>query len=86
MVLCLAFISGLALIRLWGCKMKVYCLLIVEDTSVFCHKVIKVFVDGWEFYGSLAYGYDVVNGIMCCAQVVIKDVLGVDYIPDVKFG
>lgn len=66
--------------------MKAYRLLTAEDTSAFCHKVTKALADGWELYGSPAYGYDHATGIMRCAQAVTKDVPGVSYDPEMKLG
>lgn len=65
--------------------MRAYRLLTEEDTSAFCHKVTKALDQGWELYGDPQYAFDAANGIMRCAQAVIKDVEG-DYNPDVKLG
>ncbi len=65
--------------------MRAYRLLTGEDSSEFCHKVTKALADGWELYGSPAYGFDAANGIMRCAQAVVKDVEG-DYDPDKRLG
>ncbi|MHA3978285.1 DUF1737 domain-containing protein [Halovulum sp. GXIMD14794] len=65
--------------------MRAYRLLTEEDTSAFCHKVTKALDQGWELYGDPQYAFDAANGIMRCAQAVIKDVEG-DYDPDVKLG
>lgn len=65
--------------------MRAYRLLTEEDTSAFCHKVTKALDLGWELYGDPQYAFDAANGVMRCAQAVIKDVEG-DYDPDVKLG
>ena len=65
--------------------MKAYRLLTEDDTSAFCHKVTKALNDGWELYGAPQYAYDEANGIMRCAQAVIKEAEG-DYSPEVKLG
>lgn len=53
--------------------MKRYRLLTGEDTSAFCEKVSRALAEGWELYGSPAYGFDAANGIMRCAQAVVRD-------------
>ena len=65
--------------------MRAYRLLTEEDTSAFCHKVTKALDQGWELYGDPQYAFDAANGVMRCAQAVIKDVDG-SYDPDVKLG
>lgn len=65
--------------------MKAYRLLTEEDTSAFCHKVSEALSKGWELYGPPAYAYDHANGIMRCAQAVVKEVPG-EYEPSVKLG
>ncbi len=65
--------------------MKAYRLLTEEDTAAFCHKVTAALAQGWELYGDPAYSFDHANGIMRCAQAVVKEVEG-DYAPDVKLG
>lgn len=66
--------------------MKAYRLLTGEDTPAFCHKVTKALSEGWELHGAPAYGFDQANGIMRCAQAVVKDVPGANYDPDMKLG
>jgi hypothetical protein len=65
--------------------MKLYRLLTEEDTSAFCHKVTAALNKGWALHGSPSYAFDHVNGVMRCAQAVIKEVEG-DYHPDIKLG
>ena len=65
--------------------MKAYRLLTGDDTSAFCHKVTKALSRGWELHGSPSYAYDAANGVMRCAQAVVKDVPG-PYDPDQKLG
>ena len=65
--------------------MRAYRLLTEEDTSAFCHKVSEALSNGWELYGDPAYAYDEANGIMRCAQAVIKEVPG-EYDPSIKLG
>ncbi|MDJ0630771.1 MAG: DUF1737 domain-containing protein [Rhodobacter sp.] len=65
--------------------MKLYRLLTEEDTSAFCHKVTEALSKGWELYGAPAYAFDAANGVMRCAQAVVKDVDG-EYAPDLKLG
>ncbi len=65
--------------------MKAYRLLTDDDTSAFCHKVTEALSKGWELHGGPSYAYDAANGVMRCAQAVVKEVPGT-YRPDVKLG
>lgn len=65
--------------------MKAYRLLTGDDTSAFCHKVTEALSKGWELQGSPSYAFDSANGVMRCAQAVVKDVPG-PYDPDAKLG
>ncbi len=65
--------------------MKAYRLLTGDDTSAFCHKVTEALSKGWALYGDPAYAYDAANGVMRCAQAVVKDVDG-KYDPGAKLG
>jgi hypothetical protein len=65
--------------------MKAYRLITEEDTSDFCHRVSQAISNGWELHGSPAYAYDAANGVMRCAQAVVKDADG-EYSRDVKLG
>ncbi|HGG05392.1 MAG TPA: DUF1737 domain-containing protein [Aliiroseovarius sp.] len=65
--------------------MKLYRLLTEDDTAAFCHKVTEALNKGWELHGSPAYGFDAANGVMRCAQAVVKDTDGT-YSPDLKLG
>ncbi len=65
--------------------MKAYRLLTGDDTSAFCHKVTEALSKGWELHGGPSYAYDAANGVMRCAQAVVKEVPG-EYRPDVKLG
>lgn len=62
-----------------------YRLLTEDDTAAFCHKVSKALAQGWVLHGSPAYAFDAANGVMRCAQAVVKDV-AVDYHADMKLG
>ena len=65
--------------------MRAYRLLTGDDTSAFCHKVTEALSKGWELHGGPSYAYDAANGVMRCAQAVVKDVDG-DYDPGRKLG
>ena len=65
--------------------MKAYRLLTGDDTSAFCHKVTEALSKGWTLHGDPAYAYDAANGVMRCAQAVVKDVPG-DYDPEKRLG
>lgn len=64
---------------------QLYRLLTEDDTSAFCHKVSRALAEGWELYGSPSYAFDASNGVMRCAQAVVKDVEAT-YHPDMKLG
>jgi hypothetical protein len=65
--------------------MKAYRLITDEDTSDFCHRVTEALSNGWELHGSPSYAFDAENGVMRCAQAVVKDADG-DYSRDMKLG
>ncbi|SLN46293.1 hypothetical protein PSA7680_02371 [Pseudoruegeria aquimaris] len=65
--------------------MKLYRLLTEDDTSAFCHKVTDALNKGWELHGSPAYAFDASNGVMRCAQAVVKEAEGT-YTPEIKLG
>lgn len=62
-----------------------YRLLTEDDTAAFCHKVSAALANGWALHGSPAYAFDASNGVMRCAQAVVKEVPA-DYHPDMKLG
>ena len=64
---------------------QVYRLLTEDDTSDFCHKVTEALSKGWTLYGDPQYSYDHANGVMRCAQAVVKSV-DAEYSPDMKLG
>ena len=53
--------------------MQIYRLLTEDDTSDFCHKVSEALSKGWTLYGDPQYAFDQANGVMRCAQAVVKD-------------
>ena len=63
----------------------IYRLLTEDDTSDFCHKVSDALSKGWSLYGDPQYAFDQANGVMRCAQAVVKDV-ETPYSPDMKLG
>jgi hypothetical protein len=65
--------------------MLAYRYLTGEDTSAFCHKVSKALDTGWSLYGDPSYAYDAKEGVMRCAQAVVKEVEG-HYDPAMKLG
>ncbi|MBT8457988.1 MAG: DUF1737 domain-containing protein [Rhodobacteraceae bacterium] len=65
--------------------MIAYRLLTGDDSSAFCHKVTAALDKGWELYGDPSYAFDSANGVMRCAQAVIKEVPG-PYDPDKRLG
>ncbi len=66
--------------------MKLYRLLTGDDTPEFCHKVSAALNKGWELHGDPAYAFDGANGVMRCAQAVVKDVSGKEYQSDMVLG
>jgi hypothetical protein len=65
--------------------MLAYRYLTGEDTSAFCHKVSQALDTGWSLYGEPSYAYDAKEGMMRCAQAVVKEVDG-RYDPGMKLG
>ncbi len=65
--------------------MKAYRLITEADTSDFCHRVTEALSKGWELYGGPSYAFDSANGVMRCAQAVVKDADG-EYSRDIKLG
>ncbi len=65
--------------------MRAYRLLTGDDTSAFCHKVTEALSKGWELYGDPAYAFDSANGVMRCAQAVVKEAPG-EYDPETRLG
>jgi hypothetical protein len=65
--------------------MLAYRYLTGEDTSAFCHKVSQALDTGWSLYGEPSYAYDAKEGMMRCAQAVVKEVEG-RYDPGMKLG
>jgi hypothetical protein len=65
--------------------MKLYRLLTGDDTASFCHKVSAALGQGWELHGDPAYAFDPENGVMRCAQAVIKEAQ-VPYSAEMKLG
>ena len=65
--------------------MQAYRLLTGDDTSAFCHKVTEALSNGWDLHGSPAYAFDAANGVMRCAQAVVKEVDG-PYDPGARLG
>jgi hypothetical protein len=66
--------------------MKVYRYLTGKDDSAFCHRVTAALNKGWELYGAPSLTFDAARGIVVCGQVILKDVPGRDYTPDVELS
>ncbi len=49
-----------------------YRLLTGDDSAAFCAKVTEALRDGWTLHGGPAYAFDEANGVMRCAQAVVK--------------
>ena len=64
---------------------KLYRLLTGDDTSAFCHKVTRALDAGWTLHGDPAYAFDEANGVMRCAQAVVKET-DAAYDPDRSLG
>ena len=62
-----------------------YRLLTGDDSSAFCHKISEALSKGWTLYGDPSYAFDAQNGVMRCAQAVVKEV-DTPYSPDMKLG
>ena len=65
--------------------MQVYRLITEDDTSNFCHRVTEALSKGWSLHGSPQYAFDQANGVMRCAQAVVKE-SDVEYSRDMKLG
>ena len=65
---------------------RVYRLLTDVDASEFCHRVTEALSKGWTLYGSPSYAFDAKEGVMKCAQAVVKDVEPFEYSRDVVLG
>lgn len=66
--------------------MRAYRLITGDDDSEFCHRVTAALNNGWELHGGPAYAFDGANGVMRCAQAVVKGRPDIEYSPDVKLG
>jgi len=66
--------------------MKAYRYLTGKDDSVFCHRVTAALNMGWELYGAPTLAFDAARGIVVCGQVIVKDIAGRDYTPDVELS
>ena len=64
---------------------QLYRLLTGDDTSDFCHKVTQALEKGWSLHGDPAYAFDAANGVMRCAQAVVKQTEAA-YDPDRPLG
>lgn len=64
---------------------KLYRLLTGDDTSAFCHKVTQSLQKGWELHGAPSYAFDAANGVMRCAQAVVKET-DAPYDPEKSLG
>ena len=66
--------------------MRLYGFLSGPDDSSVCHKIPAALYKGWHLYGSPTYAFDAETKTMRCGQTVVKDVDGVDYVPDIKLS
>lgn len=65
--------------------MIVYRLITKDDTSQFCHSITETLSKGWSLHGSPSYAFDAANGVMRCAQAIIKET-DLEYSEDMKLG
>ncbi len=63
--------------------MKLYRYLTGPDDDSFCHRVSAALNRGWDLYGSPALTYDPETKRVICGQVIVKEILGADYSPDI---
>jgi len=66
--------------------MKVYSYLTGPDDAAFCHRVTERLNRGWELYGSPTLAYDPKRDRMIAGQVVVKEVVGAAYSPDIDLA
>jgi hypothetical protein len=59
--------------------MKAYSYLTGPDDASFCHRVTERLSRGWELYGSPTLTFDMETERVICGQVIVKEVVGVDY-------
>ena len=66
--------------------MRAYRYLTGKDDSAFCHRVTAMLNKGWELYGDPTLTFDPEKGHAVCGQVVVKNVPGIEYDPDMELG
>ncbi|MEM8794216.1 MAG: DUF1737 domain-containing protein [Pseudomonadota bacterium] len=65
--------------------MKLYRVLTGIDDSAFCHRVTAALNKGWSLEGPPQITAKP-DGTIICAQAVVKDVPGVDYVSEMKLS
>ena len=66
--------------------MKLYRVLTGPDDAAFCHRVTDALNKGWELHGSPSLTFNSATGQVIAGQVVIKEVEGKEYSPDMKLS
>ena len=66
--------------------MKVYRLLTGQDDAAFCHRVTDALNKGWDLHGSPSLAFNSTTGQVIAGQVVVKEVEGKQYSPDMKLS
>lgn len=66
--------------------MIVYRYLTGRDDSSFCHRVTAALNNGWTLYGSPTLTYNADSKQVVCGQVIMKEVEGEEYAPDMDLS
>ncbi|MDJ1159463.1 DUF1737 domain-containing protein [Chelatococcus sp. SYSU_G07232] len=66
--------------------MKLYRYLTGPDDASFCHRVTEALNRGWQLYGSPTLTYDPEARRGICGQVIVKEVEGAEYSPDLDLA
>src|SRR5262245_13918887 len=65
---------------------KVYRYLTGKDDAAFCQRVTDALNRGWQLYGQPALTFDQKRGEVICGQVIIKEVEGKTYDPEMDLS
>jgi hypothetical protein len=65
---------------------KLYRFLTGLDDASFCHRVTAALNRGWDLYGAPTLTYNAETRRVICGQVIVKEVEGRDYSPDIDLS
>ena len=66
--------------------MNLYRYLTGADDAAFCHRITEALNRGWQLYGSPTLAYNAETKQVVCGQVIIKEVEGAHYSPDLDLS